>query len=274
MNIFGFHFERERQPQYTNKVGLALSGGGARGFAHTGVIRAMNEVGLKADIVAGVSAGSVVAAMYAAGIPTDEMVSMFDDLSFSDLAEWKVPRDGFFSLDPFAEFLRKNIPYRRIEDLPIKTLICATDFDSGRKTAFSAGPLAECIAASCSIPIVFKPRVISGRRYVDGGVIANLPAWALRDKARFLVGVNCSPVSHTIAGDSIVQIALRSYELMAKNNAAHDMELCDMLIRTDDIAKYKVFDLKGIHRVAEEGYRQTMRFFADHGIHPRSITIE
>lgn len=266
MNFFGYKLERDQRTRNPYRVGLALSGGGARGFAHVGAIKAMNEVGLRADVVAGVSAGSVVAVMYAAGIPADEMVDMFDGLKFSELCEWKVPVDGFFSLDPFREFLRKNIPYKNLEDLPLKTIVCATDFDSGNKVAFEEGPLADCVAASCSIPIVFKPAVVAGRRFVDGGVIANLPAWAIRDRVRFLVGVNCSPLSHTVAKENLVQIALRSYELMAKNNALHDMELCDMLIRTDDIAKYKVFDLKGIHEVENAGYRRTMEFFERRGV--------
>ena len=267
--MFGLDFKLGSRPKYPYKVGLALSGGGARGFAHAGAIKAMLEVGLKPDTVAGVSAGSVVAVMHAAGIPGDEMVDMFADLKFNDLCEWKVPKDGLFSLERFQEFLRKHIKYRRIEELPLRTLVCATDFDAGRKVVFDKGPIAECVSASCCIPIVFQPVVMDGVRYVDGGVLANLPAWALRDDCRFLVGVNCSPVSHGVVKDNIVQIAMRSYELMAKNNASHDMELCDMLVRTDEIAQYKVFDLKGIRRVYQRGYDDTMAFFRSRGVEPK-----
>ncbi len=268
MKVFGYSLTKEVRPEYPHKVGLALSGGGARGFAHAGAIKAMLEVGLVPDVVAGVSAGSVVAVMHASGIPSDEMVDMFVDMKFNDLCEWKVPKDGFFSLERFKEFLRKHIKYKRIEDLPLRTIVCATNFETGQKVAFEQGSIADCVAASCCIPIVFKPIVIDGDRYVDGGVLANLPAWAIREKCKFLVGINCSPAKNEFAKDNILDIAMRSYELMAKNNAVHDMGLCDMLVRTDGIAKYKAFDLTGIRSVYNNGYQATMRFFESKGVVP------
>lgn len=269
--MFGIELRRDTRRDYPYKVGLALSGGGARGFAHAGAIEAMLEVGLKPEIVCGVSAGSVVAVMYAAGIPPREMLDMFSDLKFGDLVSLNVPREGFFKLDRFKEFLRKNIPYRRIEQLPLPAVVCATNFDTGEKVAFTSGDIVDCVAASCCIPIVFNPVVIGSTRYVDGGVLANLPAWAIRDKCRFLAGVNCSPVSkgHSTK-DNLLGIAMRSYELMSKNNAAHDMKLCDMLISTDAIARYKVFDLKRIDTVYRSGYRAAMRFFESKGVVPKS----
>lgn len=272
MKMLGYDFRitRDARAHAPYKVGLALSGGGARGFAHAGAIDAMSEVGLTAGIIAGVSAGSVVAVMHAAGIPGNEMTDMFSSLKFNDLASLQVPRDGFCSLERFKQFLKKNIPFERLEDLPVRTLVCATDFDTGRKTIFDQGPIADCVAASCCIPIVFKPVVIGGKRYVDGGVLANLPAWAVRDKCRFLVGVNCSPVTHGPVGENIIAVALRSYELLAKNNATHDMNLCDMLINTDDIAQHKVFDLKGIRHIYESGYRTALNFFEQKGILPKA----
>ena len=269
MQFFGYEISKSERRKYPHKVGLALSGGGARGFAHAGAIQAMIEVGLKPDVVCGVSAGSVVAVMYAAGIEPREMLKLFDSLKFGDLAGWSLPTGGLFTLNKFKDFIRKVIPYERIEQLPLPTVICATDFDAGRKVAFRQGNIAECVAASCCIPVVFKPIVINGVRYVDGGVLANLPAWALRDQCQFLVGVNCSPVDTDVAGDGMISVALRSYELMAKNNAAHDMELCDMVVSIDEIADHKVFDLKDINNVFDHGYEAMMAYFASKGVTPR-----
>lgn len=252
--------------KYPYRVGLALSGGGARGFAHAGAIKALLEVGLKPDIVAGVSAGSVVAAMYAAGLSPDHMLECFKEARFRDFAELGVPRDGFFSLDRFKVFLRSQLkPYRNIEDLPVKTVIGVTNLDLGRKVAIEEGPLADTVAASCSIPIVFKPARVGGVRYVDGGVTANLPAWAIRDRCKFLIGINCSPLTSGRVKNNILHIALRSYELMAKTNVLTDMNMCDMVVRTDDIARYQVFNLKEIDRVFESGYRDTMNHLLFHG---------
>lgn len=250
-------------PQY--RTGLVLSGGGARGFAHAGAIQALNEMGIKPDIIAGVSAGSVAAVMYSAGISPEKMLGLFHDARFSDFCELSVPKDGFFRLDRFKNFLRKHIPYANLEDLPIPVVVGATNIDEGCKAVFETGPLAERVAASCSIPIVFKPVKIDGVRYVDGGVLHNLPAWAIRDRCKYLIGINCSPLSKTTVKNTIIDIAMRSYELMAKTNVIPDMEMCDIVIRNEEIARYKVFNLKQIEKVFESGYRDTMNFLLANG---------
>lgn len=247
------------------KIGLVLSGGGARGFAHAGALQALGEVGVRPDIIAGVSAGSVVTAMYAAGMAPEEIVRVFADAKFSDFAKLGVPSDGFFSMDAFKRFLRKHIPYEKIEDLPRPAVICATDLDHNRMTAFTEGPLFDCIAASCSIPVIFKPVRINGVTYVDGGVLANLPAWALRDKCKYLIGVNCSPVPRRGKPKSIMDIAHRTYDIVVKNNAQAQMDLCDLAISVDDIASYKVFNLKEIRRVFRSGYDSTLSAMLDGG---------
>ena len=247
------------------KVGLVLSGGGARGFAHAGALLALEEVGIKADVIAGVSAGSVVTAMYAAGMSPEEIVAAFGDAKFGDFAELGVPRDGFFSMDGFKKFLKKHIPYEKIEDLPTPALICATDLDHNKPVAFAEGNIFDCVAASCSIPIVFKPVRIHGVTYVDGGVLANLPAWALRDSCKYLIGINCSPVPHRGQPKSIMDIAHRTYDLLVKNNSQPQMSLCDLAVSIDDIASYKVFNLKEIRRVFRSGYDSTLAALLDAG---------
>lgn len=247
------------------RTGLVLSGGGARGFAHAGAIKALNEMGIKPEIIAGVSAGSVAAVMYSAGIEPERMVELFHDCRFSDFCELSVPKDGFFRLDRFKNFLRKHIPYTNLEDLPIPVVVGATNLDEGIKVIFDKGPLPERVAASCSIPIVFKPQKIDGVRYVDGGVLHNLPAWSIRNRCKYLIGINCSPLLKTTVGNGIVDIALRSYELMAKTNVIPDMEMCDIVIRNEEIARYKVFNLKEIEKVFESGYRDTINFLIENG---------
>lgn len=110
--MFGFKISRTPRPKF--RIGLALSGGGARGFAHLGAIKALDGVGLKPDIIAGVSAGSVVATMYSAGIRPDEVFEKFSSAKFSDFCEFNVPRTGFFNLGRFRKFIEDNVPYRNI----------------------------------------------------------------------------------------------------------------------------------------------------------------
>lgn len=266
MRFLGYDIKKRRQPNYPYTVGLALGGGGARGFAHAGAIEALLEVGLRPQILAGVSAGSVVAVMHAAGIAPKQMLKLFEKLKFSSLTSLGMPKGGLFGLEKFQDFLHKNIPYDRLEQLPVPTVVCATDFEKGRKVAFTEGPLPEVVAASCCIPIAFKPIEIDGVRYVDGGVLANLPCWAIRDKCRFLMAVNVSPLIERPVANTLIDMSMRSYELITKNNTTDDMAMADMLICTNDIAQYKVFDLKGIKEVYRSGYRDTMRNLQSRGI--------
>lgn len=239
------------------KVGIALSGGGARGFAHAGALQALEEAGIKPDVIAGVSAGSIVSALYASGLTPEKILNIFDGVKFNDLCELSVPKDGFFNLDRFKRFLRKHLPSELIEDLPLPTYICATDLDNGVPVAFDSGNVVNAIVASCSIPIVFKPVKINGNYYVDGGVLHNLPAWAIRDKCQLLFGINCSPLVNSKMKHTIIDVAQRSFDLMARANAISDMELCDIVIETKDIAQHKVFDLKERTKVYKSGYAIT-----------------
>lgn len=252
------------------KLGLALSGGGARGFAHAGAIEAIESVGLKPDILAGVSAGSVAAVFYAAGLSPKEIVRAFHSKGFTDFAEIKLPRTGFFSLSRFSNFINETVyPYKNLEDLPIRTVVAATNIDTGKKEMFEQGPIGKIVAASCSIPIVFEPTVIDGQRYVDGGVLRNLPAWTIRRRCKYLIGVNCSPMTHNSPKNNMLNIALRSYELMAKSNTLSDMELCDMAVRIDNVAGRQVFDLKNLETVYETGYREVMNHLLYYGFKRR-----
>lgn len=237
------------------KLGVALSGGGARGFAHAGALKAIEEAGLKPDIVAGVSAGSVIATFYAAGIAPDDMPKVFADIGFSKLADFKIGGGGLFSLDKFRKMVLKAIsPAKNFEDLKMPLYIGATDMDNARSVYFSSGSLGDKIEASCSIPIVFQPVKIDGVHYVDGGVLRNLPANAIRDKCECLIGVNVSPMTPFRKPNSVLEVALRTYNIMAKHNVEDDLTMCDLAIETRDISSYKVFNLKEIQKVFNSGY--------------------
>ncbi len=251
------------------KIGVALSGGGARGFAHVGALQALEEMGIRPDVIAGVSAGSIVSVMYAAGIKPAEMLELFTGAKFTDFCELSVPKDGFFKMTGFKKFLQKHIPYSTLEELPIPTIVCATDLDRCERVAFDKGEISDRVLASCCMPIIFKPIIINGVHYVDGGVLHNLPAWAIRDKCKYLIGINCSPMPAGNYKHTLLEIAHRSYNMMAKSNAHTDMSLCDIAVETSEIARYQVFNLKEIKKVYRNGYETTMKTLLDNGFrHP------
>ena len=245
----------------SQRRGLALSGGGAKGFAHIGVLLAFERFGMKPDVISGVSAGSIAAALYGAGLTPKEMLECFLEFGrFSDFTEWAVPKSGFFKLDKFGKILEQWLPVATLEEMKIPTVICATDFDHGKSVGWASGEIVPRVLASCSIPIVFKPIRINGINYVDGGVLRNLPAWAIRRHCSTLFGSNCSPLNrHYRFKSSIFDIAIRSYQLTTKANTLQDLNLCDYVIQTPKTAETKVFDISQMRKVALYGYEEASK---------------
>ena len=245
----------------SQRRGLALSGGGAKGFAHIGVLLAFERFGMKPDVISGVSAGSIAAALYGAGLTPKEMLECFLEFGkFSDFTEWAVPKSGFFKLDKFGKILEQWLPVATLEEMKIPTVICASDFDHGKSVGWASGEIVPRVLASCSIPIVFKPIRINGINYVDGGVLRNLPAWAIRRHCSTLFGSNCSPLNrHYRFKSSIIDIAIRSYQLTTKANTLQDLNLCDYVIQTPKTAETKVFDISQMRKVALYGYEEASK---------------
>ncbi|MDE6577901.1 MAG: patatin-like phospholipase family protein, partial [Muribaculaceae bacterium] len=148
-------------------VGMALSGGGAKGFSHLGVLKAFEHFGIHPDILSGVSAGSIAASLYGSGLTPDEIIECFSEASgFGDFTEWAIPKEGFLKLTRFGKLLESWLPVKYLEDMKIPTVICATDFDHGKSVGWGKGEIVPRVLASCSIPIIFQPIRINGVNYV------------------------------------------------------------------------------------------------------------
>lgn len=236
-------------------IGVALSGGGARGFAHAGALKAIEEAGIKVDIIAGVSAGSVVAALYAAGVKPDDMMKLFDKAALKNMVEFKLNGGGLLSMSKFIKLIMKAIGAdKKIEDLEMPLYIGAADLDHAKFTTFDSGPIGERVMASCSIPVLFKPVCIDGTWYVDGGVLQNLPARTIRDKCRRLIGVNVIPMVPFKKATSIIDVAMRTYHLMVKANQQRDIDVCDLIVETRELSTYQTFNIKDREQVFNSGY--------------------
>ena len=243
------------------KIGLALSGGGAKGFAHLGVFKLLEESGLKPDIISGTSAGSLMGVLFADGYSADEIKNMFIGREFSEFAQLQIPKSGLFNYDRFQEFLKRHLRSKRIEDLPIPTVIVATDLDRGCSHEFRSGPIVEAVTASCCMPIVFSPVLINGVHYVDGGLFRNFPVSTIRDECEYVIGVNVSPLIPQRYKQTLLHIAERTYHYVFKANAIEDRELCDILIEAKEVGLYKTFDLENINLISEIGYEAPVKAF-------------
>jgi len=236
------------------RIGYALSGGFIKGFAHLGVIQALMEHDIKPEIISGVSAGSLAGVFYADGYEPYQAVEIFNGYKFMDLTSWALTKTGFFKLDDFKEFLKANIRHSRLEDMPIPLVVTATDLDHGKSIQFRKGNVAEIIAASCCMPVMFTPVNIDGVNYVDGGVFKNLPVSTIRKECEKIVAINVSPL---IAGKykmNILDIALRSYHFMFRANTFPDRESSDLLIEPYGLKGYGNRELGKAEEIFKHGY--------------------
>lgn len=255
--------ERE-QIMIANKVkqyniGLALSGGGVRCFAHIGALRALEDVGIKPDIIAGVSAGSVVAAYYAAGLNADQIFKIFSNLRISQFVQFDISKGGFLKFDKFQKFLAKSIPVNNIEELRTPTIIAATDMGQQKEMAFTSGNIAERVVASCCVPIVFKPVKINGHYYVDGGVLHNLPSFYLRPICKTVIGINVNPTLQGPIKMNMRSLAYRTFKLLTLHNEVADKKLCDLLVDINSIQQHSSINIKPAIKIAQKGYFDTMK---------------
>lgn len=239
-------------------IGIALSGGGIKGLCHAGVLKALEERNILPDIISGVSAGAVVGALYADGYAPDEIALLFEDMSFRQMTKIQIPDGGLFKMDTFQKFIARNLRAKTFEDLKIPLRIVATNLDRGQSVVFSSGKLIEPIVASCSIPVLFCPKVIDGVHYVDGGVLKNFPVSTIREECDRIIGVNASPLATESFKPTILSVAARSYNFMFKANILHDKDLCDLLIEPVDMANYETFDVDKGREIFELGYRSTI----------------
>lgn len=244
-----------------HKLGLALSGGGAKGFAHIGVFKLLEECGLKPDIIAGTSVGSLMGVLYADGYSADEIKELFTGREFSEFAELQVPKAGIFNSQRFRNFLKRHLRAKTFDELQIPLVILATDLDNGESHEFRSGPLVEAVRASCSIPIIFNPVVINGIHYVDGGLFRNFPVSNIREECERVIGVNVSPLLPMKYKQTLLGVAERSYHYMFRANTLEDRELCDVLIEAEEFGLYKTFDLENVDLISATGYNAAIRAF-------------
>jgi len=236
-------------------TGIALSGGGIKGLCHAGVLKALDEFKVKADIISGVSAGAIVGALYADGFSPTEISKLFEDISFRHMTNIHYPNGGIFRIDAFEEFLKRTLRAKNIEDLKIPLKIVATDLDKGHSVIFEKGNLVEAIIASCSIPILFVPKNINGVNYVDGGVLKNFPVSVIREECETVIGVNVSPLVVNEYKMNLINVATRTYQFMFKSNTFADKEMCDVLIEPVDMGNFDTFDIEKGHEIFEIGYK-------------------
>lgn len=244
------------------KVGLVLSGGGARGIAHIGVIKALEELGVEIDCLAGASAGSIVGSLYAYGYKPDKILEVVTTASVFKSMRPAWAMTGLLSLDGLREILLKYIPENSFEALKKPMTIVATEIRKGRSDYFSKGELMPTILASCCIPAVFNPITFNGGIYLDGGILDNLPARSIRSECDLLIGSHCNPIIDEFDVKNFRNVIERSVLLSIYGNTAVSKNLCDVFIEPQAIGKFSGFELNKAKELFEMGYQFTIQNFS------------
>ncbi len=238
------------------RIGLALSGGGARGIAHIGVIKALREAGIEPEQVAGTSAGAIAGVLWASGMSAGNMLEFIRKTSVYKLIRAHIPYWGLISLQYLKERIQEVVPGDRFEDLQHPLSITTTNLLTGKCEYFSSGPLSDIVCASSAIPLIFKPIKWNGAVYVDGGVVNNLPVDALRGKVDLIIGVNVMPEETLTLQDlnNLFQVGTRTFELSILANSRESMEKADLIIEPSGLRTFSMFNMSKFEPIYQLGY--------------------
>lgn len=220
------------RPTQPPVIGLALGGGAARGFAHIGVIQALDEAGIRPGLVAGTSAGSLVAALWAAGMDGAELGRQAQAMEESAIADWGFPGRGLLRGEALARFVRDRSGQRLIEQMPRRLGIVATDLDSGDAILFQRGDTGQAVRASSAVPAVFLPVKIGSREYVDGGLVAPVPvSHARRMGAELVIAVDISEAPEGRNTADPFRMLLQTFSIMGRSINRFELREADVVVR-------------------------------------------
>ncbi len=240
------------------KTGLVLSGGGTRGFAHLGVIAALNEKGIYPDVISGVSAGAIVGAFIAGGKKPQETVETFKKGWFFKYTKLQLPVNGLLKLDGLKEVINNEIEYKNVQDLPQPLFIAVANMNKGIAEYHSKGALDNLVLASSSIPVLFAPVEINGQYYVDGGLMDNIPIEPIKNDCERIIAVNISPLNPREKFKNLIQIASRTFYMSVNANMNQVQKYASVFIEPKGIDNYDVLSRTHADELFELGYYSTI----------------
>ncbi|MBA3633706.1 MAG: patatin-like phospholipase family protein [Acidobacteria bacterium] len=245
------------------KIGLALSGGAARGFAHLGVLKVLAEHNIPIDFIAGTSAGSFAGGALACGVRVEEIIKIGRKVSWFNMTGFSFSPKGILSSASMGAFINQNFPFKRFEDLPIPFAAVACDLETGEEVILKeAGDLALAIRASCAIPGVFVPIETEGRKLIDGGIVAPVPTKAVKKLgAEIIIAVDVISSGATYWGSpsTLLGVFFQSAMMLLRTAAKHQHYRADVVIipqiahlRPDAIGKMDEFIKAGEEAALEK----------------------
>jgi NTE family protein len=221
-----------KPPPRPPRIGLALGGGAARGFAHIGVIQVLEENGIQPELVVGTSAGSLVAALYASGKTGKAMAALALAMDEGAITDWSFPARGLIRGEALARYVREHTGSRTIEQMKLPLGIVATDLDSGAAILFQRGDTGSAVRASSAVPAVFQPVRIGSREYVDGGLVSPVPVrFARQMGAELVLAVDISAPPDGNATGDMMKLLLQTFAIMGRSINQFELRDADVVLR-------------------------------------------
>jgi len=246
------------------KTGLILSGGAVRGFAHIGILQALNEHHIFPDIISSVSAGSIVSSFYADGYSPGEIRSLFRSKRIFEIIHIASPKQSLFDIRRLKKILDDHLRSKYMQDLKIPLFVAATNYNTGKPEYFHSGRLSERIIASSSIPVLFRPQQIGQFFYIDGGITDNFPIEPLEGKCDHIIGAHVNPVGPDDEPKGLSHIALRSFHLSIASALEDKKKKVDLFIEPTALQSYRLLDMKAADEIYEIGYSFTCKLLQDY----------
>ena len=245
----------------TKNIGLVLSGGGRRGVAHAGAIKAFEEFGIYPNIISGASAGALVGALYAANYSPEEIKEIFKKIKLFNISRLSRKKAGFFNVETFYDFLLDYFKKDNFNVLSKKMYITATDLVNAKVTVFNEDNLIHPILASASFPGILTPVTINGILYSDGGILDNFPIDPIKDQCDVIYGIYASPMRKMAVEEfkHSYNVLDRAFHLRIHQHSITKFKLCDMVVYPKDLSKYGLFNTDHIDEIFEIGYQETIK---------------
>lgn len=238
-------FTKHKQKQKP-VIALVLGSGGARGYAHIGVIEVLEQNGIKPDFIVGTSAGSVVGSIYASGKSAEELRQIALDMQVHDVRNINIRKKGVLDGGIVEEYVNNKVDQLKLEDLKIPMYVVATELKSGEKVVFNKGSTGQAVRASISIPSMFIPAKISGKEYVDGGLVSPVPVNVARQLgADIVIAVDILPQPMHAETKNIWGMFNQNIYIMQTKMAEQELKHADVVIRPDLRERLHIFDMKG-----------------------------
>ena len=219
---------------FNTTIGLALGGGAAKGVAHIGVLKALEDADIEVDYIAGTSVGAMIAALYAYKVDVETIGSLARRLTMSKVTSFKLNKTGFFSTESLRELMLEYVGDVAIEDAAIPLSIVATDINSGEEIVLTSGSVVDAVCASAAIPGIYMPVEINGRTLVDGGLVQNVPIEALQTAgAGVTIASHLNSVSHYQEISHVLDVMRNAFEIAVSQHTQDQLKEADLLISMD-----------------------------------------